>query len=333
MLKILGIIAMLGVAMNPQASEEHTLSENGIDSYITTNRAVDNIPNLRQLETDYKETNTLFKESKTSATYTTRIPDPISKYEAPYNSLSYSLGFDPGFLISDEVFLNKNSMTSDGIQSFLEYVTPECRSVDLDCLKDFRLDIPNVSADDKGICTEIASKENVSAAEAIKTVSDACGINPQVILTHLEKEQGLVSSSSPTSYMYRAAMGFNCPDSNPQACGSVSGGFWNQIYGGSKQKLWYGNENSIFQYYPVGEPVRMKYHPNAECGTQEVVIKNRATASLYYYTPYVPNSAAMSNMSGLGDNCSSYGNRNFFKLFNEWFGDSRTSYSVAVPGK
>lgn len=254
-----------------------------------------------------------------------RLPAPIEIYTKPINPLDRTFGFDPGYLISDTVFLNNNSMSINGIQSFLETIVPECKSSSLPCLKDFTLNIPETLPDKNGICGYIAETPNVSAAYAIKVVADVCGINPQVIITHLEKEQGLISSVSPTSYMYRAAMGYNCADSH-NLCGTLDGGFWNQIYEGSKQKLWYGNPESDFTYFKLNTESAIKYHPNPECGTKNVNIKNRATASLYYYTPYVPNEAAMANLQGLGNECSSYGNRNFFRLFNEWFGDSRTAY-------
>jgi hypothetical protein len=61
-----------------------------------------------------------------------------------------------------------------------------------------------------------------------------------------------------------------------------------------------------------------------------VNILNQATANLYDYTPYVPNSAALNNLYGLGDGCSSYGNRNFWRIYNDWFGSTTLpSYASA----
>ncbi|MGA1827654.1 MAG: hypothetical protein WAZ28_05330, partial [Microbacterium sp.] len=51
-----------------------------------------------------------------------------------------------------------------------------------------------------------------------------------------------------------------------------------------------------------------------------VYVQNQATANLYYYTPYQPNAAAIRAGYGEGDGCSSYGNRNFFQYFSDWFG-------------
>ncbi|PKQ14395.1 MAG: hypothetical protein CVT68_12095, partial [Actinobacteria bacterium HGW-Actinobacteria-8] len=72
--------------------------------------------------------------------------------------------------------------------------------------------------------------------------------------------------------------------------------------------------------YRAGVTNRIGYHPNASCGTQSVYIQNSATAALYNYTPYVPNSAALSAIPGTGNACSSYGNRNFWMYYWEWFG-------------
>ena len=51
-------------------------------------------------------------------------------------------------------------------------------------------------------------------------------------------------------------------------------------------------------------------------------IQNQATANLYIYTPYQPNAAALNNLFGSGDGCSAYGNRNFWRLFSDWFGST-----------
>src|SRR5690606_20979087 len=48
--------------------------------------------------------------------------------------------------------------------------------------------------------------------------------------------------------------------------------------------------------------------------------KNEATAALYNYTPYTPNAAALANLYTTGDSCSSYGNRNFWAFYTDWFG-------------
>ena len=69
---------------------------------------------------------------------------------------------------------------------------------------------------------------------------------------------------------------------------------------------------------------------STSCGTSSspaaaaapVTIENTATASLYNYTPYQPNAAALAAYPGTGDACSAYGNRNFFFLFHKYFGST-----------
>ena len=69
--------------------------------------------------------------------------------------------------------------------------------------------------------------------------------------------------------------------------------------------------------------------PRPACGTSDVFIEGKATAGLYSYTPYRPNLAALINLYGLGDSCSSYGNRNFWVYFSDWFGSPIISQAAA----
>src|SRR5690606_17254112 len=76
--------------------------------------------------------------------------------------------------------------------------------------------------------------------------------------------------------------------------------------------------------YRAGQVNNVLYHPKAACGSAPVFIANQATAGLYNYTPYQPNTAALNNLYGTGDSCSSYGNRNFWRLYWDWFGSPVT---------
>ena len=70
------------------------------------------------------------------------------------------------------------------------------------------------------------------------------------------------------------------------------------------------------------------------CGGSPVLIRNTATASLYNYTPYQPDAAALAAYPAVGDRCSSYGNRNFFFLFQKYFGTTGggLDQNIAVNG-
>jgi hypothetical protein len=80
--------------------------------------------------------------------------------------------------------------------------------------------------------------------------------------------------------------------------------------------------------YQAGRNNTILYNPNTACGSSTVYIANQATAGLYIYTPYQPNAAALANIGGLGNSCSSYGNINFWRLFNDWFGSTQVNVNV-----
>jgi len=159
---------------------------------------------------------------------------------------------------------------------------------------------------------------NESAATIIYKVSQACGVSPKALLVTLEKEQGLVTHTWPSSYRYDKAMGFACPDTAP--CDTQYFGFQNQVWRAARQFQRYKASPASYNYR-AGVPNIIRYNPNAACGSSTVVIQNQATAGLYNYTPYQPNAAALNNLYGTGDGCSAYGNRNFWRLWTDWFGD------------
>jgi len=226
--------------------------------------------------------------------------------------------FNPGNIISDAQFYSSNTMTVGQVQAFLNAKVPNCQS-GYTCLKNYRADSSYQPARAAG-CAVYPGPANQSAAEIIWQVSSVCGINPQVMLVLLEKEQGLVSRTSPTAAIYRKATGFGCPDT--AVCDSVYYGFFNQVYNAAYQYKKYqaspGGRN-----FQAGRWNTIQWHPNAACGTSQVYIENQATAGLYIYTPYRPNNGALSNMYGTADGCSSYGNRNFFRIFTDWFGNTQ----------
>ena len=227
-------------------------------------------------------------------------------------------GFTPGNLISDRNFRDGSAMTEAQIQTFLQQVVGSCENSL--CLARLKLDTPTRTWS-WGSCTSYPGAKGESAARIIFKVQRACGISARVILTTLQKEQSLVSDPAPTEAILRKAMGFGCPDT--AACDSTYYGFFNQVFAAARQLTWYGNPEGSFTWLKVGKANQIAYNPNASCGTGSVTIQNAATAALYYYTPYQPNAAALANMYGTGDSCSAYGNRNFWRIYRDWFGDPR----------
>lgn len=240
--------------------------------------------------------------------------------EAPAKAADASR-FDPGLIISDSVFYDFGTMTVSEIQRFLESKVPVCRANDggPTCLRDYISDQLEKPGED-GKCAPMPAVPNIRASQMIYNIARACGINPKVLLVTLQKEQGLIQAANPTAYMYRAAMGYGCPDSDPAICGKVWTGLFNQLYKGAGQLQWYGDPRGSFTYLKVGRTANIRFHPNSSCGTKPVLIKSIATTALYYYTPYTPNDAALKNLYGTGDSCSAYGNRNFWRFFSDWFG-------------
>ena len=232
-------------------------------------------------------------------------------------SAAVASDFDPGNIISDANFYNGSAMNAAAVQSFLTSVAPNCRksSSGPACLQDFSQKMSSIGAV-SGRCAAIAGGTK-SAATMIAQVGAACGISQKVLLVLLQKEQGIVTTSSPTSYMYLHATGFACPDTAP--CDPAYFGFGQQVYAAALQFKRYQASPTSWAYQ-AGRTNSILLNPNAACGRKSVYIQNQATASLYIYTPYTPNAAAMSNLYGSGDSCSAYGNRNFWRMYTDWFG-------------
>ena len=227
-------------------------------------------------------------------------------------------GFDPGNIISDAVFTDRSTMTEAQIQAFFNSKVKTCQA-GYTCLKDYKSDSVNRPAD--VYCKGYTGARGESAARIIHRVAQSCGINPQVLIVMLQKEQGLITHTWPSKWRYDAALGQACPDTAP--CDPKFVGFFHQIYGAARQMQIY-MEGRYFQWYQAGKTWQIQWHPDRErCGTGPVYIANKATEALYYYTPYQPNAAAMRAGYGTGDSCSSYGNRNFYNYFTDWFGSTQ----------
>jgi hypothetical protein len=231
--------------------------------------------------------------------------------------------FDPGQIISDADMFDFTRMTTPDIQSFLSTKGSGCVSTgSTTCLKDYRADTHDVAAVPNRCTGDIEGRANQTAAEIIYAVAVACEVNPQALIVTLQKEQGLVTATAPTASKYKIAMGYGCPDTAP--CDAEYFGFFNQMYQAAYAFNKYTKSPSQYPAYQPGTR-KIQYHPKKSCGTLSVTIKNKATTALYTYTPYVPNAAALANPYATGDSCSSYGNRNFWQYFNDWFpGTNRT---------
>lgn len=241
-----------------------------------------------------------------------------------------SSSFQAGRIIDDEIFVNRSSMSVVQIQNFLNSKVPTCDTngqqtseyggTDLNgdgrvqrwewgkvnynqttfpCLKDYR------------------SSDGRIAAQIIYDISQTYRINPQVLMTLLQKEQGLVTDTWPLNIQYQTATGYACPDNG--SCNTAYYGLVNQLDRASNMyRKIMDDSPDWYTPYNLGNNY-IRYNPNSSCGGSTVYIQNRATQALYNYTPYQPNQAALDAGWGTAP-CGAYGNRNFFLYFTNWFG-------------
>lgn len=226
--------------------------------------------------------------------------------------------FTAGNIVSDANFYNSNSMTASEVQAFLDAKGTNCRT---NCLKSFSM-VTTAKVAQANRCAGYAGGLTQTAAQIIDGVARSCGISQKALLVMLQKEQGLITINNPSEYRYRAAMGQGCPDTAP--CDAQYYGFFNQVYGAARQFKIYKELASSY-WYRAGQVNSILYNPNSACGRASVYIENQATAGLYIYTPYTPNASALNAQWGEGDGCGSYGNRNFYMYWSEWFGDPRVA--------
>lgn len=274
-------------------------------------------------------------------------------FSAPLASSLSGSDFIAGRIMDDAVFFNPNTMNPGDIQAFLNAKMPICDTNGTQlhssgmtraqwaaangkpqppyiCLKDYSQSVGERSAD--AYCGGTVSAGTKSSAQIIYDVANACGVNPKVLLVLLQKEQSLVTDDWPWPVQYEKATGFGCPDTAP--CDPEFAGFFNQIWYAARQFQRYAKQPQNYNYRG-GATSFVQYNPNAGCGGTNVQMQNQTTAGLYNYTPYQPNAAALNNLYGTGDGCSAYGNRNFWRLYIDWFGSphSNTQWAWMYEGQ
>ncbi|GAA3030689.1 hypothetical protein [Microbacterium dextranolyticum] len=243
---------------------------------------------------------------------TTGVPTNIMK-------TAVGAGFDPENIISDALFYDGNAMSAGEIQAFLDAKIGSCGNGK--CLNVLTTGISSRDAWYSAVTGDLVCSAiqggTMRVSDLIYRVQVACGISAKAILVTLQKEQGLVTNSAPSDWNLRAAMGASCPDTEP--CDPAFAGVGPQILKGVQQ----------LKIYKAGRFAKQPginfigYSPDSSCGGTTLNIRNYATAALYNYTPYQPNAASLAAGWGLGDGCSSYGNRNFYNYYTSWFGSAQ----------
>lgn len=268
-------------------------------------------------------------------------------HPTPANAVS-NAEWKPGRIVDDPIFYSRGSMNVSQIQQFLNAKTPHCDRFGTEpsefgggtraqygssrgnpppytCLKDY---FENTTTKQNNLEGRSIPDGAKSAAQIIWDAAQEFTINPQVLIVLLQKEQSLVTDEWPFPIQYRSATGYGCPDSAP--CDADYYGFYNQVQNAARQFRLYHNNPNAYNHVP-GQTNFVRYSPNGSCGGSNVFIENQATASLYNYTPYQPNSALL---NGAPDGCSANGNLNWWRIFHNWFGSTwGDAYAWRQTGK
>lgn len=239
--------------------------------------------------------------------------------------------FQAGRIIDDSLFFNKSSMTVAQIQAFLNSKVPTCETyhapylstyyAPFTCLKDYQ-ENPTTRENNYGLYNTNGTPKSVSggksAAQIIWDAAQAHSISPKVLIVMLQKEQGLVTDTWPIEPQFDKAMGYACPDT--AACDTTYYGLYNQVTSAAWQLRRYVEYPNNYNF-KAGVTRYVGYNPSVSCGGTSVFLQNSATAALYNYTPYQPNAAALESLYGTAP-CGAYGNRNFWRYYNDWFGST-----------
>lgn len=244
---------------------------------------------------------------------------------AAYAQQAVLPGFNPNKLIDDKIFSDTNTFGgAAGIQKFLESkgsVLANTSPSFIAKLKEPASELLKQGLDDPGA----NAKNPRTAAELIWDVAQASGLNPQVIIVKLEKEQSLIRGRQGVdeATLQKAldrALGFGCPDSG--GCDNIFAGFYFQLFGNfdAQASRYLGAAKSLMKSFTtsggrgpvinglaakVGDQITLDNTLGGYEGVpaqQTITLSNNATAALYRYTPHVFN-----------------GNYNFWRFFNEWF--------------
>lgn len=170
-------------------------------------------------------------------------------------------GFNPEYLIEDDVFVDAYYLTAEQLQVFLEDTPYGRRSF----LADY-------------------SESDVSTAEHLVKAAETYRINPLVLLVKLQVEASLVYAESPPSRFHMDhAMGCGCPDGDP-TCRYAPKGLFLQIDCAARLFREYMDQLDADGRTLTG------WGPGIEKLTSErqaVTPRTKATAALYTYTPWV----------------------------------------------
>lgn len=206
--------------------------------------------------------------------------------------------FNPNNIITDEEILDSSSMSLEDIRNFLN---DKGGYISKNMFKDYSgkmmttAEIIYNAANNFDCDNARDLSPNPSVAEK-QVKCKPVTINPKFLMVLLQKEQSLITDTSPTQRQLDFACGYGCPDG--VACNNRWVGIGKQINSASLQFYDYVKNpqnygfkaGNTYTIHNTGRPASI------------VTIENNATAGLYNYTPHVYN-----------------GNYNFFNLWMKYF--------------
>ena len=170
-------------------------------------------------------------------------------------------GFNQNLILEDIIFEDKDFLTQTEIQSFLEFTPYQRRSFLADHV-------------DEG---KLVSQHLFDAAQAFR-------INPLVLLTKLQVESSVVyKDTSPQDSTVDWAMGCGCHDGDPN-CSRGPKGVGPQIHCAARLFRSYLDEIDAADTTRSGWRVSRS---KTTLDDIQITPRNRATAALYTYTPWV----------------------------------------------
>lgn len=208
--------------------------------------------------------------------------------------------FNPNYIIDDSEINDSTSMTRADVQQFLNDRGG--------FIANYRT---NACTDEDVYLGRACSGVEMAASDIIMDRALNNKVNPKFFLVLLQKEQSLVEKKTPTQNQLDWALGYGCYDN--QQCFPRYRGFWKQLNSASLQFRDY-MDNWLNRGYQVGQTYTIN---NTGRGPSIVTPQNRATCSLYNYTPHVYN-----------------GNFNFYNIWQRYFTRSYPNGSIVqVPGE
>lgn len=180
-------------------------------------------------------------------------------------------------IISDEEAQNYRSMTQTQIRDFLRSKNSTLTNYFYTGYNPGPLELKNSTV---GVAEDEKDFKQRSAAEIIYNAAYEAQINPQFLLTMLQKEMSLVEDQDPTERQYSFAMGYYCFDG--QSCNPRWKGFGKQVRATALQFRDY-IDNIETRNYKTGETFVIE--------GEEITPENNITAGMYNYTPHLHGNA------------------------------------------